>query len=68
MTATQVIWLFFIGMIVNFAGMRHFWRRSEEAEKENKQLKEKVGYLKSEIERKDRILEAWENHSRSLLE
>lgn len=53
MTATQVIWLFFIGMIVNFAGMRYFWLRSEEAEKENKQLKR-------DIERKDRLLARWE--------
>lgn len=53
MTATQVIWLFFIGMIVNFAGMRYFWLRSEEAEKQNKQLKR-------DIERKDRLLARWE--------
>ena len=56
MTATQLIWLLFFGMLVNFAGMRYFWNRSEEAEKENK-------WLKSEIERKDRMLGEWEKYA-----
>ena len=56
MTATQVIWLLFIGMMVNFAGMRHFWLRSEEAEKEVKRLK-------AENAEKDRQLAEWEKYA-----
>lgn len=42
MTATQVIWLLFFGMLVNFAGMRYFWLRSEAAEDEVKRLKKEL--------------------------
>ena len=48
MTATQVIWLLFIGMMVNFAGMRYFWLRSEKAEEENKKLKAANAQLEKE--------------------
>lgn len=48
MTATQVIWLLFIGMMVNFAGMRYFWLRSEDAEEKVKQLTSENKKLKED--------------------
>ena len=54
MTQEKLIVLLMFLMMVEVLCMRYFWLRSEAAEKENKELK-------AEIERKDRLLEAWEN-------
>lgn len=59
MTATQVIWLLFIGMMVNFAGMRYFWLRSEKAEDEVKKLKKENERLEKENAEKARQLAEW---------
>lgn len=64
-----IIFLMFL-LLVEVLCMRYFWLRSEKDEEEIKRLERENKELKAEIERKDRLLEAWEKgeHHLSYLE
>lgn len=54
-----IIFLMFL-LLLELLCMRYFWLRSEKDEEEIKELNAEIKELKGEIERKDRLLEAWE--------
>lgn len=58
-----IIFLMFL-LLLELLCMRYFWLRSEKDEEEIKRLERENKELKAEIERKDRLLEAWENEWR----